>query len=197
MQSRINPKLRTFKKGFSLVEMLVILVVILFISAATLINFPVFTQSIAMRRSTQRMALNFREVQNLAQAVRQVNLPGVGVTPPEGFGIFASVNDANYIQFADFGGDSRFQLTEDVPVKTIAFERGVSISGIIIDRGMQSEETTDAIHVVFSAPYARISIKENSGNDTYSSVDIVLKHRGGGLERSVVITQSGQVYLRP
>jgi len=84
-----------------MVEVVIMLGIIVIVSAVVLANFPGVSASINLQRSVQQLALWFRQAQNQALAVRQVQGPFGPVVPP-GVGVYISTADpTHYIIFAD------------------------------------------------------------------------------------------------
>ncbi|MBI4919737.1 prepilin-type N-terminal cleavage/methylation domain-containing protein [Candidatus Azambacteria bacterium] len=85
-------------KGFTLIEMLVALSIIIIITGVVVFNIGSERQSSALLRSAQNLSLDLRRVENYALSSKVFKTAGV----PCGWGIhFNGVGSTNYIIFAD------------------------------------------------------------------------------------------------
>lgn len=189
------------KGGFTMVEMVIIIAILILISGILLANFPAFSRQVSLQRSSQNVALAMRKAQNMAFAVRQV-----GTVPPSipfGFGLYfgpaqpscpAAPPDSFFL-YGDLDNDGLLRCPQDFIVETGTLESGTTFSQFIFHSGAVAE-VTDELNVVFSVPEARISIRKNSPSPTGEWAEVVLVGRGGSATRQVVIRDTGQVYTR-
>lgn len=180
--------------GFTMVEMVIIIAILILVSGILLANFPALSSQIRLQRSSQGAALTVRRAQNMAFAVRQV-----ATAPPRipfGFGLyFGPEAPANsFLLYADLNNDGLYRPPQDFIVETLALERGVTFLQIIFYKGATPEET-DVLNVVFSVPEARMSIKTGNPADSGVRAEVVLAG-GGAATRRVVVRNTGQVYSR-
>ena len=122
------------KAGFTIIELLVSLSIIVFLGAIVLFNIGQQRQRAALLHSGQRLTLDLRRTQNFALSAREFQITGV----PCGWGIhFNGPNSANYIIFADLAAspdcsDRDFiraaNGSEDY--ETVNFDAGISINSL-------------------------------------------------------------------
>lgn len=120
--------------GFTLIEIMVVLAIIVIIIGVVIFNISTEKQSSALFRSVQNLSLNLRKVQNYALTSKTFRNTGV----PCGWGIhFNGVNSTNYIIFADLAlnqncSDRDFiraaNGSEDF--ETINLEAGVTVNAL-------------------------------------------------------------------
>lgn len=191
--------------GFTMIEMLIILSILILISSVLLANFPAFSRRAALQRSAQQLALAMREAQNMAFATRQALKPGGSASIPRHFGVYIGPEvpaGADYIIFADFfppgspnkqyDGDSK-----DGVVKKFKFESGISLSDVVFtpEGGPAESLDPDVIHIAFSVPEARATILDRTVRSGVTA-DIVLTGGGGAITRRVAIRNTGQIYSK-
>jgi len=109
--------------GFTLIEMLVVISVIIIL---TLITVPIYQGSkkeLALQRATGKLAQDLRSAQEMAMAAKEFQ----GAVPEGGYGIYLTSGMSDrYILFADTNGN--FQYGDGELVDDIYFETGVEIS---------------------------------------------------------------------
>jgi len=89
-------------KGITLIEMLVVLAIISTISGIVIFNIGLERQNSALLRSSQKLSLDFRRVQNYAISSKVFKTLGI----PCGWGIhFNNIGSNNYIVFADLAAN--------------------------------------------------------------------------------------------
>lgn len=103
---------RDLNRGFTLIELVVVLSIFVIISSVILADYPGFSQRVALERTAQEIALSLREAETLALSVRESSLvQGEFV----GFGVhFNIATPREYILFSDLNGNNSFQANEEV-----------------------------------------------------------------------------------
>lgn len=94
-------------RGFTLVEMLVVLFVIVTISTLVLINYRQGQRRLALQNVVQQLLLDIRRAQNMALQAMSYN----SVTPQR-YGIYLSTTSTYYVLFADCSGGTDFRYNE-------------------------------------------------------------------------------------
>lgn len=194
--------------GFTVVEMVIIISILVLISAVLLANFPAFSRRADLQRTSQQLALAARKAQNMAFAARQAVRVGGGASIPSYFGVYIGAvvgcpgepRDYNYIIFADFhppGSPNRqYDCGRDPVVERFKFERGVSLSDVIFTPSGESAESLDpdVIHITFSVPEARTGLLDR--NNREGTVAEIILAGEGALTRKITIRNTGQIYSR-
>ncbi|MBI2635284.1 MAG: prepilin-type N-terminal cleavage/methylation domain-containing protein [Parcubacteria group bacterium] len=121
-------------KGFTLIEIMVVVSVIVVISAIVIFNIGLEKQNSALFRSAQKLSLDLRRTQSFALSSKNYKTSGI----PCGWGVhFTGANSTSYIIFADSAvlpdcSDRDFiraaNGTEDF--ETINLESGIKISSL-------------------------------------------------------------------
>src|SRR3989344_8352181 len=85
-------------KGFSLIEMVVVLAIVVVITGIVIFSVGTERQNSALLRSAQKLSLDLRRVQSFALSMKTYKTSGV----PCGWGVnFNGAGSTNYIIFAD------------------------------------------------------------------------------------------------
>ncbi|MDO8500170.1 MAG: hypothetical protein Q7S66_05990 [bacterium] len=180
-------------RGFTMVEIVVMLAIIIIVSAIVLVNFPSVSASIALQRTVQQFSLKFRQAQNQALAVRLVLVQGGSIVPPA-VGIYISIADpTHYIFFADIcpaapDNNKIYDSGCDIVIETVNVEKGITIAAMVDE--MDSNQS--AVSVVYTAPEARTFIS-NAFGTIGESVLVKFNTEAGNLTRSVRVRTSGQI----
>ena len=194
---------RVSRGGFTLIEAVIVLGIVGFISALILVSFPGVSQNINLQRSSRNAALALRKAQNMAFAVRPVVDAGGVRRTPIYFGV--SVNRATpgtYILFADFfpGGSPNGRYdpgggpNADVIVETLQLEPGIAFGDITCLLG-GIDQCGDVLNVAFSVPDAQMQI--GSASQTVGeSGELVLTGQGGALSRKIIVRTTGQIQIK-
>ena len=190
--------------GFTMVEVVILMAMLILIMGIVLVNFPAFSQRLNLKHSSQRLALSMRRAQNMAFAVRQVNTANCGPIVPAYYGIYlnTAVNSDSYAVFADLPFDPatcrRVQADglygrgdNDFIVETVKLDPGVSLERI----GSQSQGGEGVLNITFSVPEARMKIS-NERSSVGEYAEIFLAGTDPNFRRSIFIRTSGQIYTR-
>lgn len=193
------------KGGFTVIEIVIMLAILTFISAILLTSVPGFNEERALVRAQQELALNFRRVQNIALSVAQVTLPDGSKAAPTRIGVhFNSAKLGEYFYFIDSDGNNIYKDPPDdecCPDKKLepvfTFQQGIRFNpdGAFYNQLGGAESV---VNVLFTAPEAKIGIYKPSGSawaDIGGSVCLELKTPNLGLRRAVRVRTSGQVAL--
>ncbi|MFY9462276.1 MAG: type II secretion system protein [Candidatus Sungiibacteriota bacterium] len=181
--------------GFTMVEVVIMLGIIIIVSAIVLVSFPSVSANINLQKSVQQLALRFRQAQSQALAVRQVQGPFGPVVPPA-VGVYISTADpTHYIVFADIcpsapNNNKIYDAGCDIIIETMSLERGVRIIELV-DEAAQNQS---AVSVVFTVPEASATVYNASGS-IGESILVKLRTDSGNLTKAVRARTSGQVAI--
>lgn len=189
--------------GFTMVEMVIVVGIIILIASIVLVSFPNFSQGIHLQNSVQRLSLSFRQAQDMSFASRLVSdtCPVI----PVGYGLYFNRATPNsYILFADLrasgcslpasgSGNGQYDAG-DIVISTVALDPGISFGDFVTDVGGTNQHQ-DVLSIIFSVPDANISIKNGAGLVFGTSAQIFLIGTTN-LQKSVMIRTTGQVYVK-
>ncbi len=186
-----------FGAGFTMVEMVIILGILILVASIVLVSFPSLSQNIALQRSARQLALSFRKAQNMTFASREIS---TGVVPA-GYGLYFNRGTLpnSYILFADLRDASsgvangRYDALTDFVVGTVQFEPGISITNLVSDLG-GTNQPQNILNITFPVPDARMSIQNDSAS-VGESAQISLTGRTQ-LTRNVIVRTTGQIYVQ-
>lgn len=176
-------------KGFTLVELVITVGIMVTLLALSLANFPRARGSAALSRAAQEVALGIREAESDALSVAKDAVTG---TFP-GHGIYFNIsNPSNYILFVDRDGDKKRKsdASEDRFSSTLP--------GFVQITRLQnaSRSSENELHVVFLRPDPTTTVYNGSGNLGQGNFEIHIRHTaltGAGSSRIISFWTTGQV----
>lgn len=204
-------------RGFSLVEMLVVLSIIAIVTTIALLGQTTFNRSLFLTDTAYSVALSIREMQTLGLSSRVF-----GSVQNAGYGAsFSTANLARYVLFADTTrtitppsncdvgttgapdakpGDCIYTAGSDGLVETYSFGRGFTVSRFCGKSGSTSYCSTDATPLTdLSIVFLRNStdtMAEGKRGGTWmplSSAEIYIQSPDGLGTRGICVSQVGQV----
>lgn len=208
MQQHNKKVIQRFQKGFTLIEMLVVLAIFTILTAVIMFNYGQFNSQTIMTNMAYEVALTTRQAQVYSLGVR-----GDDDDFNKRYGIFINLtNDKNFIFFRDenetgsceedgvfcsvcpIGGEclNKYTLTRDIFIEKIC----VSSTGNepIDSSGVCNGEPVSDIAITFERPNPDGVFKSQTSGapSNIKSVAIVLKTKFGN-QRAVVVQNSGQI----
>jgi len=128
LKKKIKNKTLQTTKGFSLIEMLMVVAIIALISSSVLINFTVFNGGVTLENLAYEISLIVRQAQFFSINVLQAGTPG-NITFDAAYGVSfsnSSENDQNkqFILFADINNDGIYEPDEDELVEVYHITKG-------------------------------------------------------------------------
>ncbi|MCX6764537.1 MAG: type II secretion system protein [Candidatus Nealsonbacteria bacterium] len=142
---------KTNFKGFTLIEVLVSLVIIILLTTLVMVNFEWGGYQFALKRSLYKLSQDIRNVQEMAISSRKVE----GVSPTGGCGIHFNLleSTSSYILFADTDYNGIYNpLAGDLIIgNEIELEKNVAIYNL-------SPMVGGALDIVFLPPDPKIKI---------------------------------------
>jgi len=182
------------KKGFTIVEIMVVVFIASIISGTVMFRYRAFSDSVELENMALDIVLSVREAQVFGISSR-------GTTDPTSFfyayGVsFSTDNLASYVSFVDSSGDNLWYDLPAEQLKEIIFEEKYLINDIcVINNVGDSEDCTPArLDILFKRPNVNAIIKTGEGGSNLSSARIELISPSG-TKANVYIADSGQVYV--
>jgi prepilin-type N-terminal cleavage/methylation domain-containing protein len=121
-------KVRDFKNGFTLTEILVVIFIISLLSGIVFANYRQGGKMMALQRAASKLAQDIRRAQEMAIAAVECSTGTCAGQIPPGYGIYLSAlpffND-RYILYADTGLLSRRYDQWDTEIERNFFEKGI------------------------------------------------------------------------
>ncbi|MEK7503273.1 MAG: prepilin-type N-terminal cleavage/methylation domain-containing protein [Patescibacteria group bacterium] len=184
-------------RGFTLIEVVVVIGVMAVIATITLISFPQFSERVGIEQEAGKLALAARRAQSNALAVREFQ-PGSGIFPSYGVNVSMS-NPLQYVVFGDPNATNRFESFLSEAVETTAVEKRVSIYRICgnsqsIPQGSCALSSADIIYIR-PTPTIVLTGVDSGIPALYNDIKVVLRNSDGSIERNVIIWSTGQISI--
>lgn len=196
------------RRGFTLVEMLVVIFIISVISAVALMSGRQFDSSVFLTDTAYEVSLAIREAQSYGINVRGAG--GDAGTFRTGYGIeFDNGNKTQFVLFADAfepSGESGNGIKDsgEEAINTYALKRGLTIGRLCVYNSGNSEKCSgggiNMVTVVFTRPNPEPTIKPTpaSGfcrNDKCSRAEITITTKDEQ-QKTVVVYNTGQISVK-
>jgi prepilin-type N-terminal cleavage/methylation domain-containing protein len=183
-------------KGFTLVELLVVLAIITIITAVFLLQQRRFDSSTLLRSLAYSIALSLRQAQVYGTSVRQF-----GSSFSYSYGVYFSGN-SSYILFADANGDNQYTSSPDEKVNQFNIAGGYTINQFCAVQSSGKEDCLGGgknggtgitwLSIYFKRPNPDAQFKTSAGN-AYQSAYIKVAGPQDVITRQVNITLTGQI----
>jgi prepilin-type N-terminal cleavage/methylation domain-containing protein len=207
-------------RGFSLVEMMVVLAIISIVTTIALVGQGDFNRSVLITDTTYTVALSLREMQSLGLSSRKFS-----TVQNAGYGVYvSSAQTGSYLLFADTvdadpagipsncsvgtagtpeakPGDCIYTAGSDGIVQNYVFGRGFTISNFCGYSGASRYCSTDGVtpltelSVVFvrSTTEAAVVAKRNGVWTALTSAELYLRSADGLGTRGICVSRVGQI----
>jgi prepilin-type N-terminal cleavage/methylation domain-containing protein len=167
-------------KGFTLIEILVVISIIAITTGAVVINSTSSTSDIDLFSAKNSIIVNISKAKEMA-------LSGVGATPGTNYGIgvwFEDPNGKYYYIYRNEGADKGYDLG-DVILEKVVLPKGIKY---------QRSGTNTQIGVLFTPPTPVIDICSTASVCTGTLFEInVLKEDGGGSTHIIEVNKAGLI----
>ncbi len=182
--------------GFTAVEMVVSLAIIVLLSAQIIVSFSGAGQSAALNRAIQELTGEIRKAQYAAIAV--IYAPNSGLPPSPAVGVLLSVGSApQLIRFIDrndqppsFAANGRYDAGQSEKIREYTLPDNVKINRLTDDAGNGAYA---AMHILFQVPEATVMLTKDDGAAFPGSrVDIELSSPTG-TKKIVTVSITGEI----
>lgn len=184
-------------KGFTLIEMVVVIAIIGVLTIAFFANYRGGAEEFALKRSIHQVALDIRRAQGLSTATQEFYGTFQG-----GYGVYLSEGSANYILFIDCDSNGYYSgsylvcsdctggscITERYPetVETISLEGKIIFSDII-------PNTSGQLSILFTPPDPTVTFYPD---DDLVTITIEGEVAGALKQKTVEVNKAGLIEVK-
>lgn len=183
------------QRGFTLIELMVVTIIVLIITATLLFRQSSFSSTTLLRSLSYSVALSVRQAQVFGTSVRESSIGSTNFAPAYGL-YFSAGSPSSYILFADLNNNAQYDSGEDTQVFRVS--RGYSInnacaviSGVLTEK-CTKEGDIDFLTILFKRPNPDAVFMTSRAGETYSQAHIQIRSAGGAT-RSITVTSTGQI----
>jgi type II secretory pathway pseudopilin PulG len=177
------------RKGFTLIEILVVIAIIFSFTAFIFANYKQGQPTYALMGEAQKMSFNIRKAQNMAMSAKEFH----GKVPQGGYGVYFDTNNPNYyIIFGDCGGQEGYDISGTLcngvgeKVEKIELGSGITINDISIDSNSGESDG----YVIFIPPDPRVVIGTGPEVD---HIEIRINLSGGSNHEAITVNKAGKI----
>ncbi len=201
--SPVNSHSGRSPRGFSLMELLVVMGIFSVISLVVLVNHAKFNSSVLLGNLAYTIAVSIREAQVYGVSVREYNS-----SFQTGYGVhIASADRTSYILFADTNANNKYDADSDSVIKQYTLNKQHSILKFCGVKSTGDQECSDGstlvaitkLDVVFFRPDpdANISSDKTTDNSGMYSRAVITVASATGESRSLSVASTGQIAVSP
>ncbi len=185
---------QTFTFGFTIIELLIVIVIIAIMSSVVYVNYSNFNRTFALERSTNQTAQGIRKALEKTMSAEKpkdiVNSDFKG-----GYGVFFEKGKSNFIIFIDKNNNARYTAADKI-LEKINLEPGVIIENVNLEGGSNCNDHDSFYSVVFLSPDPFIFIGGRLGERSRChNIEIILKHEQLDEERKITVNRGGLIEM--
>lgn len=183
-------------RGFTLIELVVVMGILILISSIILANYSKFGGQILLRNLAYDIALSVREAQVYGISARSF----LGAEFAVGHGVYFDLNEGRnfFFLYTDVDSNSFFTSAASEWVETFSIGRGYTVDRLCIPSGPSSETcTATRLDILFKRPEPDAIIRASTGGGLtqYDRARIVVASPQGD-KLSVLIETTGQISVQ-
>ncbi len=161
-------------RGFTLIELVVVISIIGLMTGLVLANYRSGEKNLALQRSAHKLSQDLRRAQEMATSAREFQEQ----TPPGGYGIYLNLLQPDrYVLFADLDGGLDYDTGEDV--ETLELEENIDIDSL---------SPGSPLTIVFSPPDPSVTLAPDAAT-------AVITIEGGGAQKNIRVNKAGLIYV--
>lgn len=177
---------KTQEKGFTIVELSVVMAIIFIISGIAAANYRHGDRAVILNNQAFQFTQDVRRAQELALSSREIS----GITPA-GYGIYFS-NDRNYyLIYADKNNNKKYDDGETV--ENALIDEAIEISTLEASQDSISWLLESTVDINYATP--DLTAKIMGGGNDYATAKITFRVVGDSRTRAVVANIAGLVYV--
>lgn len=177
-------------KGFTLLELLVVLGIFIIVTSIALANYPLFKDGIALKKTAQQIAIAVHEAEVYALGVKSFN------SQFSGYGVHFERNNGSFVLFSDINNDGVYNVGVE-EVKIYAIQTNDKIQDLCGNQntGDPADDICGlaSVDAIFLRPNPFVTLN-GAGNPGLSDIEIYLQSPKGKIKK-IIIFASGQIAI--
>lgn len=182
--------IHTTQKGFTLIEMLMVLAIFAVLTSVVVFNYSKFRSDTILTNMAYEVALSIREAQIYGVSARGGSTADYG----DAYGIYLPVGENQYVLFKDTEKDAVFAnpaCVGDECISTYTFQQNITISEIKNCDNGQSEN--EGVSIVFERPNPEPLMTFDSLSPKSGSRTEITLSAGTETNRYIEVYGNGQI----
>lgn len=192
------------RKGFTLIEMLVVMSIVALLSVLILAQYRYAQKQYALQQAAEKLASDIRRAQNMA-------ISGAGITQNiYGYGIYLKKDDSTYTLYADTeptrttkNGNCFYDRTgpsKDDKEYDVTLSSGINIEKVEPAYPVSTGPYKDSLHICFVPPDPSTYINNDQLVSPPTSIiqtaTTTLTFSGTNLKKYIVVTNVGSIEIK-
>lgn len=174
------------KKGFTLIEALVVIFVIGTISSMMIVNWRKNESQYQLQRVAQEIVQNIRKTQDFALSGKRIFWAPTGEWKVPDYGIYFQRLNPTYFIYVDVIGNDGYQSPEDLIETTTRVEAGIEIS---------SFGGGNNLSVIFEVPNGFVRFYPSGGTSRTITIRRIGKSCPSIYCRSIIVRTTGEISI--
>ncbi len=186
---------KNYKKGITLIEVLIVVVIVLIFSGIFISDFPKIRLQLALSRAANKFEQDIRKVQDMALSGVQFYDSSGDPINAKGYGIYINLEDSNskgYTMYADLDNDKQFVAAQDFVIENVDFSK--TEPGVII-KNIENLMDSSEVCINFTPPNPEITISDLVEGQTRVQIIFVLESEQTKT-KSVFVNTAGLVEIK-
>jgi len=172
------------KKGFTLIEILIVMTIIGILSAISFGAVKSGKKNLALLRSAQALATEIRRAQSMALAPKKI-----GENFPKSYGIYIEKTPLKIYLYADTSlPENKYTQNDEIINDFCQFEKDLCGGEVEIDYLSPNPNVLD---IVFKPPHPTIIINQNGGN-----LEAEIRLKSNSQTKTIKIYKSGLISVK-
>jgi prepilin-type N-terminal cleavage/methylation domain-containing protein len=173
------------KKGFTLVEILVVLFIMVVLAAVVMPNYRRGESELILLRAANKLAQNLRRAEEMAVSAKICDLCG-GIVPP-GYGVYLKQGEEDYLLYADDNPSDGNEKRDggDTEIETISLEKGIFIKNV----------SPASLSINFRPPEPKVKISGSGVDDASLAIITLALKNDPTIEKIIKVNKAGLIYV--
>ena len=177
------------KRGFTMIELLIVLMIFSIVTALFIANYRRFGNNVTLANVADEVALSIREMQTYGLASKDTSAAGSDFKKAYGIHI-PNVSDYYYMFEDRVAADRKYTSGESI--SQYRLPSGMTIADKCVVSG-STYPHQNSLHVTFRRPDADATIYGDNATATYQAAYICLESSQTNTEKVVTVSQAGQI----
>lgn len=164
--------------GFTVIEVLVSLSIIVVLSIVSLANFHSYKSQGDLSMAAHKLVSDIRQVQGYALSLKEY--APISDCPDGGWGLYAEESGTSYVLFADSDSDDIYNAVNET-YNTINLPDGIFMREFLGNGGAMPGGPNTEVHITYEPPDPVIMLCRGTVNCTqdYNDIEIILENSNG------------------